>query len=72
MPPISAHQADGLTLRQVEVLRLLGAGCSNRDIATALHITERTAKAHVSAIFALFAVENRTQAVLAAQRAGLL
>jgi DNA-binding NarL/FixJ family response regulator len=72
VPPISAHQADGLTLRQVEVLRLLGAGCSNRDIATALHITERTAKAHVSAIFALFAVENRTQAVLAAQRAGLL
>ena len=41
---------------QVEVLRLLGAGCSNREIAAALHITERTAKAHLSAIFDFFGV----------------
>lgn len=72
VPPTSAPATVGLTLRQVEVLRLLGAGCSNREIAAALHITERTAKAHVSAIFDFFGVENRTQAVIAGQRAGLL
>lgn len=70
--PERAHGGDGLTLRQLEVLRLLGAGYSNRDIARALHITERTAKAHLSAIFLALRVDSRTQAVLAAQRAGWL
>ncbi len=62
----------GLTLRQLEVLQLLREGRTNREIAHALHITERTAKAHVSAIFEALSVDNRTQAVIAAQRAGLL
>jgi two-component system nitrate/nitrite response regulator NarL len=59
-----------LSLRQLEVLRLLGEGYTNKQIARALDITERTAKAHVAAIFEALRVDNRTQAVLAAQRLG--
>lgn len=61
-----------LTLRQIEALRLLGEGYTNKEIAQALEITERTAKAHVAAIFEVLGAENRTQAVVAAQRCGLL
>ena len=61
-----------LTLRQLEVLRLLGEGYTNKEIARVLEITERTAKAHVAAIFEELGAENRTQAVLAAQRRGLI
>lgn len=72
VPAVAAPAPGALTLRQLEVLRLLGAGYSNRDIASALHITERTAKAHMTAIFLSLGVESRTQAIIAAQRAGLL
>jgi two-component system, NarL family, nitrate/nitrite response regulator NarL len=61
-----------LTLRQLEVLRLLGEGYTNKEIARALEITERTAKAHVAAILEALGADNRTQAVLAAQRGGYL
>jgi DNA-binding NarL/FixJ family response regulator len=61
-----------LTLRQFEVLRLLGEGYTNKEIARTLEITERTAKAHVAAIFEALDADNRTQAVLAAQRRGYL
>jgi DNA-binding NarL/FixJ family response regulator len=61
-----------LTLRQIEVLRLLGEGYTNKEIAKALDITERTAKAHVAAIFEALGADNRTQAVLVAQRSGYL
>ena len=69
--PLPAARAAGqLSLRQLEVLRLLGEGYTNKQIARALEITERTAKAHVAAIFEALGVENRTQAVVAAQRLG--
>jgi two-component system nitrate/nitrite response regulator NarL len=68
----SAVGAGALTLRQVEALRLLGEGYTNKEIARALAITERTAKAHVAAIFEALEADNRTQAVLAAQRLGYL
>jgi len=61
-----------LTLRQLEVLRLLGEGYTNKEIARALEIAERTAKAHVAAILEALGADNRTQAVLAAQRGGYL
>lgn len=64
--------ASMLTLRQLEALRLLGEGYTNKEIARELEITERTAKAHVAAIFEALGADNRTQAVLAAQRRGLL
>lgn len=75
VPGHSAAPAAGaraLTLRQIETLRLLGEGRSNREIAQAMDITERTAKAHVAAILDALGAGNRTQAVLAGQRLGYL
>ena len=62
----------GMSLRQLEVLVLLGQGRSNKDIARRLDIAERTVKAHATRVFELLEVINRTQAVLAAQKLGLL
>jgi len=64
--------APSLTLRELEVLRLLGEGYTNQQIADALNFTERTAKAHIAAIFATLKADNRTQAVVIAQRMGYL
>ncbi|MFC5608354.1 response regulator transcription factor [Variovorax soli] len=61
-----------LTARQTEVLHLLCEGLRNADIAQRLQTTERTIKAHISAIFGALGVDSRTQAVIAARRAGLL
>lgn len=65
-------ETSSLTLRQLEVITMLGRGCSNKEIARALDVAERTVKAHVSAVFEALNVRNRTQAVLAAQRRGFL
>jgi DNA-binding NarL/FixJ family response regulator len=74
MPRMAQPEAsiERLTLRQFEALSLLGKGFTNREIAEALAISERTARAHVAAILKALGVENRTQAVVAAQRLGLL
>ena len=68
----NAQENGSLTLRQLEVIQMLGRGCSNKEIARALDVAERTVKAHVSAVFEALNVRNRTQAVLAAQRRGFL
>lgn len=60
-----------LTLRQVEVLRELAKGQSNKQIAKALEVTEGTVKIHLAAIFRILKVNNRTEAVLVAQKMGL-
>ncbi|WP_438346327.1 LuxR C-terminal-related transcriptional regulator [Methylorubrum populi] len=56
----------GLTLRQREVLALIGKGLSNREIASALSIAEATVKIHVSAVIRMLGVRNRTEAALLA------
>lgn len=60
-----------LTPRELEVLRLLAGGRSNRDLATELYVSERTVKTHVSNILAKLRVTDRTQAALWAVRHGL-
>jgi two-component system, NarL family, nitrate/nitrite response regulator NarL len=65
-------EGTALTLRQLEVISMLGRGFSNKEIARALDVAERTVKAHVSAVFEALNVRNRTQAVLVAQRRGFL
>jgi two-component system, NarL family, nitrate/nitrite response regulator NarL len=72
--PTQQPSTDGtsLTLRQLEVISMLGRGFSNKEIARALDVAERTVKAHVSAVFEALNVRNRTQAVLVAQRRGFL
>jgi two-component system nitrate/nitrite response regulator NarL len=69
---VAAEQPSGLTLRQLEVISMLGRGFSNKEIARALDVAERTVKAHVSAVFEALNVRNRTQAVLVAQKKGFL
>jgi DNA-binding NarL/FixJ family response regulator len=61
-----------LTDREVEVVRLMAAGYSNKEIAYALGTAEGTIKNHVSSILAKFGVRDRTRAVLKALEAGLL
>ncbi|GAA0522050.1 response regulator transcription factor [Pigmentiphaga daeguensis] len=68
---LSEQPPGRLTPRQTEVLCLLCEGLRNSEIAERLATTEKTVKAHISAIFAALGVVNRTQAVLAARRAGL-
>ena len=58
-----------LTNRERDVLRLVAAGNSNKQIATKLRISERTAKFHVTSIYSKLGAENRAQAVaIAAER----
>ena len=59
---------DALTRREREVLAELAKGRSNREIARALRISEKTVKAHVSSVLAKLGVPDRTQAALLAVR----
>ena len=61
----------GLTDRELEVLRLVAAGRTNRDIAADLFISAKTASVHVSNIMAKLGAANRTQAAAIAQSQGL-
>jgi ATP/maltotriose-dependent transcriptional regulator MalT len=62
----------GLSAREVEVLRLIARGRSNRQIATALVISERTVARHVQNIFAKLGVSSRASASVFAAEHGLL
>jgi DNA-binding NarL/FixJ family response regulator len=61
-----------LTLRQIEVLCLLAEGKSNKEIADALAIADRTVRAHLTEMFQALGVASRVQAVLQAQHLGLV
>lgn len=67
-----ARALSGLSVREVEVLRLLADGQSDKEIADDLFISKRTASAHVAAIMQKLDVESRTGAVAAAFRGGLI
>lgn len=65
------NPAHSLTSRQIEVLRELSKGRSNKQIADALRVTEGTIKIHLASIFRILKVTNRTEAVLMIQKLGL-
>ncbi len=65
-------QADELTGREREVLALLAAGSSNREIGAKLYLAESTVKNHVSTILGKLHAANRTHAVTLAREQGLL
>lgn len=67
-----ASKPEALTERQLEVLRMLSRGMSNREIASALDVAENTVKVHLATIYRLLGVTRRTSALLKAQQAGLL
>jgi DNA-binding NarL/FixJ family response regulator len=61
---VAQKPVDALTERELEVLSLVGHGRSNKEIATDLGITERTARTHVSNILGKLDLQSRTQAAL--------
>ena len=63
---------EALTERETEVLRRLGRGLANKEIAQTLGIGETTVKSHVKRILAKLGVQSRTQAALYAARIGLV
>lgn len=63
---------EALTQRELVVLRYMAGGYSNREIASAIHLTEGTVKNHVSSILSKFGVRDRTRAVLKAVDMGLI
>lgn len=67
----AAHTVHPLTPREQEVLSELTKGQSNREIASALFVTEKTVKTHISNIFSKLGVQDRTQAALYAVKHGL-
>jgi DNA-binding NarL/FixJ family response regulator len=67
---ISEEEEVTLTERELEVLRLMAKGWSNKEIARELNITERTVKYHVGNIYSKLRVSSRTEAVMYALRRG--
>jgi DNA-binding NarL/FixJ family response regulator len=81
-PKVAAHvlerladedgAGEGLSEREMDVLRLLPSGGSNKAIAAQLGLSENTVKSHISHIFAKLGVQSRAEAVSAALQRGLL
>lgn len=69
---VSGTPGEDLTPRELDVLRLMAAGWSNREIAHGLHLAEGTVKNHVSAVLLKLGVHDRTRAVLRALDLGLI
>jgi DNA-binding NarL/FixJ family response regulator len=65
-------QSDALSAREREVLALVAAGLPNKSIARRLEISEKTVKAHLTRVFSVLGVSDRTSAALWAQRHGVV
>jgi DNA-binding NarL/FixJ family response regulator len=70
-PVVAALTQLELTAREIDVLALIADGKTNRQIATELFISNKTASAHVSHILSKLSVQNRTAAAATARRLGL-
>ena len=70
--PVGRDLPDPLTARELEILRLVAAGKSNREIAAELYLALGTVKKHISNIFGKLQVTNRTGATARARELGLL
>jgi DNA-binding NarL/FixJ family response regulator len=70
---IAEHATDsGLTRREIDVLRLVGAGNANKEIGARLSLTEVTVKSHVKNILAKLGASDRTHAVTIALKRGII
>ena len=61
-----------LTDREIQVVRLLATGSTNKGIARSLFVTEATVKSHLVHIFAKLGVDSRSRAIHRAQETGLI
>jgi DNA-binding NarL/FixJ family response regulator len=71
-PPRAEQPAPLLSEREREVLELIAAGSTNREIAERLYLSPHTVKEHTSALYRKLSARNRADAVQRAQRIGLL
>ena len=72
-PPEAPPQAaSDLSARELDVLRLVVAGCENSEIAQRLHLSPSTIKHHVSSTLDKLGVDNRIQAAVLAVRLGIV
>jgi DNA-binding NarL/FixJ family response regulator len=73
-PPAAAtlHESSPLTVREIEILRLVAEGYSNRRLAELLSVSEPTVKFHLTNVYRKLGVGNRTEASRWAQRHGVL
>lgn len=70
---LASHMGEeALSEREIEVLKLVAAGNSNKEIGARLHITEQTAKAHMKRIVGKLGANDRTHAVTMAMNRGIL
>ena len=71
-PNTSRQQTLGITARELEILALVARGCSNREIAMQLFVSENTVKTHCARAFDKLGAARRTQAVRRCKELGLL
>jgi DNA-binding NarL/FixJ family response regulator len=71
-PAADAARIEGLTARELDVLRLIGRGSTNQEIADLLHVTETTVKTHVGHIFDKLGLRDRAGAIVFAFDHGLV
>lgn len=72
VPDETRREALGITPREMEILSLIAAGHSNREIAEKLFVSENTVKTHSARLFDKLQAKRRTQAVQRAKEAGLI
>ena len=72
LPNDAQREHLGVTKRELEILELMAAGLSNREIAGRLFVSENTVKTHSSRLFEKLKARRRTQAVQIGQQLGLL
>lgn len=68
----SANHPDALSEKEIEIIRLVGAGMTNKEIAEKLAYTDKTVKNYLSIIFHKLGIRDRTQAAIFALRHGIL
>lgn len=71
-PNAARLQQLGITPRELEILEVMAAGLSNREIAARLFVSENTVKTHAARLFDKLSARRRTQAVQRAKAAGLI
>jgi NarL family two-component system response regulator LiaR len=70
--PVDFDKRDKLSIREIELLKLLAKGLSNKDIALRLHLSLRTVKSYLADLFSKIGVTSRTEAVILSLRKGIL
>ena len=72
VPDTASRERLGITPRELEILGLIAAGLSNREIAEKLYVSENTVKTHSSRLFDKLSAKRRTQAVQIAKAVRLI